>query len=106
MNPVDRRMRTCDFTYRGAEISVRYEYEEQDMILGDAPEGLPGTHYKVYKDVSAKGDFHFRSAIVGPAINPDDPDLKYGPRVPAVSVTATNPEDADYILSQVLTLFP
>ncbi|MBL1075225.1 hypothetical protein JK358_12560 [Nocardia sp. 2] len=106
VNPADRRMRTCDFTYRGGEVSVRYEYEEQDMILGDEPTTLPGSRHPVYKDVSSKGDFHFRTATVGPAINPDEPGLKYGPRYPTVSVTARNPEDAETILTQVLTLFP
>ncbi|MFE6862831.1 hypothetical protein [Nocardia sp. NPDC057668] len=109
VNAADRRMRTCDFTYKGDEISLRYEYEERDTIPGhDGPPLDLGGNYPVYRDVSGDDpdDFHFYTAVIGPEINPATADPTFGPRVPTVSVTGKNDEVLTEVLRRTLTLFP
>lgn len=109
VNPADRRLRTCDFTYRGDAISIAYGYEKQNSILGSRPGDQPADPidgHVIYRDTDGTNDFHFYTAVVGQAINPSAPDPTLGPSVPTVSVTGKNDEVLTDVMRQILPLLP
>lgn len=107
VNPTDRRMRTCDFTYRGDDVSVSYGYDDEKIIpgvnSGEQRTDL-GNNHVVYRSTS--DTYHYYSAVLGPALNPANPSPTYGPTLPNVTVMGKNDEALTDVMRQVLTLFP
>lgn len=105
-DPDDRREGKCDFGYRGDDVTVRYEYEQQQLIKGSPQAGFAGNH-PVYCEPASDpdGDVTY-TAVVGPELAPTAPDDFLGPRLPVVTVTGKNTEALAEVTRQVLTLFP
>ncbi|UFS95398.1 hypothetical protein [Nocardia huaxiensis] len=96
-----RRMQTCDFAYRGDEVTVNYDYQEERLAFDtERDELLAGARYPVYRKVLSEYTFH--TAVLGPVIDPALPDS----RIPIVSVSGANSEVVAAVMDEVLTLFP
>lgn len=104
---VTRNLWECEFHYHDQDVTLTYQYEQQQIVTSDSTSIRDGSH-TIYRPNPGPtpDEYVVYNSPVGTAIKTETPTDYMGPYVPNLNVSAKSGVVAEDVMRQALSLFP